>query len=90
MPNTPLDRAAVAVTVKRTLLVESRSPLGPDDVPDNEPLNGNLLQVSSLGFLGVLLRLEDELAVSLPDDLFTGRTFHVVDDVVDVVMRGAA
>lgn len=90
MPNLPLDRATVAVTVKRTLLTESRSPLEPGDVPDDEPLNGRLLQVSSLGFLGVLLRLEDELGVSLPDDMFTGRRFRVVDDVVDVVLRGAA
>jgi acyl carrier protein len=56
------------------------------EVADDEPLSGQLLRVNSLGFLGVLVRLEDHLDVTLPDDLFAGRTFATVADLVDVVM----
>jgi acyl carrier protein len=35
------------------------------------------------------MRLEDELDVTLADDLFVGRSFSTVAEVVDVVMGGA-
>jgi acyl carrier protein len=90
MQTAPVDRATVSLTVKKTLIAESRLSLAPEDVDDREPINGEVLRVSSLGFLGMLLRIEDELGVTLPDDLFTGRTFHVVDDIIEVVLQGAS
>ena len=50
---------------------------------------GDVLNVSSLGFVGMFVRLEDELDVELPDDLFNGRTFTTVDDMVEVVAAAA-
>ena len=52
---------------------------------EDELLNGPLLHVTSVGFLGMLVQLEDELGVTLPDDLFAGRTFNTVGDLIDVV-----
>lgn len=71
--------------VKRVIARESRLRLPPERIADDEPLNGEVLRVNSLGFLGMLMRLEDELDVTLPDDLFVGRRFHTVADVVAVV-----
>lgn len=79
------DRQLVLDVVKRVVISESRLSVGPDRIADDEPLNGALLRVNSLGFLGMLIRLEDELDVTLPDDLFVGRSFHTVADLVDVV-----
>ncbi|MEU3255136.1 acyl carrier protein [Streptomyces sp. NPDC006997] len=86
---TGLDRAAVAESVKRVVIAESRLPLRPADIPDDEPLNGDVLHVNSLGFVGMLVRLEDELDVVLPDDLFVGRGFTTVRDLIEVVLLGA-
>lgn len=72
--------------VKRIVALESRLSLPPDEIPDAEPLNGALLRVNSLGLLGMLVRLEDELDVTLPDDLFVGRTFTTVADLTGVVL----
>lgn len=82
---TDTDRADLARAVKRVAIAESRLSLDPESLPDDEPLNGGLLKVSSLGFLGMLMRLEDEAGVSLPDDLFVGRAFHTVADLVDLI-----
>ena len=84
-----LDRAAVADAVKRVVIAESRLSISPDDITEDEPLVGDLLRVNSLGFVGMLVRIEDELAVTLPDDLFVGRSFRTVADLVDVVRAGA-
>lgn len=81
-----IDRDLVNTVVKRLLLQESRVAVPPEAVSDDEPLNGDLLRVNSLGFLGTLVRLEDELDVTLPDDLFVGRHFTTVADLVDVVI----
>ncbi|MFD7658933.1 phosphopantetheine-binding protein [Actinosynnema sp. NPDC059797] len=81
-----LDRVTVTRTVKTVVIAESRLSIDPDAVPGDEPLNGELLRVNSFGFVGMLVRLEDELGVTLPDDLFVGRTFTTVDDLVDVVL----
>jgi acyl carrier protein len=83
------DRATVSSAVKRMLLIESRLSIPPEQLGEDEPLNGELLTINSLGFLGMLVRLEDELDVTLPDDLFIGRSFRTVADLVDVVARGA-
>ncbi|MGW0494712.1 acyl carrier protein [Streptomyces sp. NPDC003007] len=80
-----LDRDAVATVVKKVVIAESRLSLPPDEVSDDEPLVGDLLNVNSLGFVGMLVRIEDELDVTLPDDLFVGRSFRTVRDLIDVV-----
>jgi acyl carrier protein len=82
-----LDRALVAAAVKRVVIAESRLSISPDVVSDEEPLNGKLLNVNSLGFLGMLVRLEDDLDVVLPDDLFVGRSFTKVGDLIDIVIE---
>jgi acyl carrier protein len=79
-------RTEVNNAVKRMVAVESRLAMDPSAIPDIEPLNGELLKVNSLGFLGILVRLEDELDVTLPDDLFVGRTFSTVADLTEVVL----
>lgn len=79
-------RAEVNDVVKRIVALESRLSIPPHQIPDAEPLNGSLLRVNSLGFLGMLVRLEDELDVTLPDDLFAGRTFDTVADLTGVVL----
>ncbi|TML59421.1 MAG: acyl carrier protein [Actinobacteria bacterium] len=76
---------AVATAVKRLVVRESRLSIDPQTVADDELLNGSLLHVTSVGFLGMLVQLEDELGVTLPDDLFAGRTFNTVGDLIDVV-----
>jgi acyl carrier protein len=80
------DRTQVTDTVKLLLVRESRLSIDPGTVADDEPLNGDLLHVNSLGFLGMLVRLEDELDLTLADDIFAGRAFSTVADVVNVVM----
>ncbi|NBH09691.1 acyl carrier protein [Amycolatopsis sp. SID8362] len=89
MTNGP-DRETVSDSVKRVVIAESRLSLTPEEIRDNEPLNGDLLHLNSLGFVGMLVHLEDALDVTLPDDLFVGRTFKTVDDLVDVVAEGAS
>jgi acyl carrier protein len=76
---------AVAAAVKRLVVRESRLSIDPRTLSEDELLNGPLLHVTSVGFLGMLVQLEDELGVTLPDDLFAGRTFNTVGDLVDVV-----
>ncbi|MEU4744644.1 acyl carrier protein [Actinosynnema sp. NPDC023658] len=78
-------RDEVGAAVKRMVVAESRLTIDPATVDDTEPLNGEVLRVTSVGFLSMLIRLEDELGVTLPDDLFAGRTFRTVADLVDVV-----
>jgi acyl carrier protein len=80
-----IDRTRINETVKRLVIRESRLAVDPAEVDDLEPLNGDLLRVNSLGFLGMLVRLEDELDVTLPDDIFAGRAFTTVADLVDVL-----
>jgi len=89
MTHLALDRVAVAHSVTQLVITESRLSLDPADIAESEPLNGELLRVNSLGFVGMLVRLEDEIGVELPDDLFVGRRFHTVGDLVDVVMAAA-
>lgn len=84
-----LDRAAVTDSVKRVVIAESRLPLKPADIADHEPLVGQILRVNSLGFVGMLVRLEDELDIMLPDDLFVGHRFETVHDLIETVMSGA-
>ncbi|WP_433392217.1 acyl carrier protein [Micromonospora sp. KLBMP9576] len=75
----------VRAAVKRMVVRESRLAIAAERVADDEPLDGPLLRVTSLGLLGMLIRLEDELDVTLPDDLFTGRQVHTVADLAALV-----
>lgn len=84
--NATARRGEVAEILKRIVIRESRLPISPAQLAHDEPLNGDLLQINSLGFLGMLVLLEDALDVTLADDLFAGRLFTTVADLVDVVM----
>ena len=86
---TALSKRDVSDAVKRMLIAESRIMLDPAALPDDEPLVGPVLNVSSFGFIGMLIRLEDELGVDLPDDLFVDHTFATVADIVTIVAKGA-
>lgn len=83
------DHTTVSDSVKRVVIAESRLSLAPEEIQDNEPLSGDLLRINSMGFVGMLVQLEDTLDVTLPDDLFVGRTFKTVNDLVEVVAEGA-
>lgn len=74
--------------IKRILIAESGAALAVADLPGDEPLAGELLQLNSMRLLSVLVELEDEPGYTLPDDLFAGRDFHTVDDLVRVVAEG--
>ncbi len=89
MPIPAVDRPLVAHAVRRRVIAESRVSVEPSQIADDEPLNGRLLKVNSLGFVGLLIHLEDELGITLADDLFVGRTFRTVADLVDAVAEGA-
>ncbi|WIM99841.1 acyl carrier protein [Actinoplanes oblitus] len=89
MPTGTADRDTVAEAVKRFVIAESRLSIGTGQVGEDERLTGPLLSVTSLGLLGMLLRLEDDLGVTLPDDLFAGPPPGTVRDLVDLVQRAA-
>jgi acyl carrier protein len=80
-------RAEVSDTLKAIVARESRLSIAPSALADDEPLNGELLKINSLGFLGMLVQLEDALDVTLLDDVFAGRAFNTVADLVDVVIE---
>jgi acyl carrier protein len=80
-----LDRATVIATVKDIVTAEARAAVEPPAVPDDEPLAGPLLNVSSMALLGILTRIEDEFGSAVPDDLFAGRSLKTVQDLVDLV-----
>ncbi|MEV4439438.1 phosphopantetheine-binding protein [Streptomyces sp. NPDC049577] len=88
-----LARRDIAERVKRVLLDEAE-PSGAEPsgaaLPDDEPLAGERLRLNSMRLLGTLVRLEDELGFALPDDLFAGRGFHTVADLVRAVADGYA
>ncbi|MFE7778857.1 acyl carrier protein [Streptomyces sp. NPDC057445] len=83
-----LDRTTVGDIVKRVVIAESRLSIDPAGIAESEPLVGEKLRVNSLGFVGMLVRIEDELEITLPDDLFVGRSFQTVGDLIDVVLTG--
>lgn len=76
---------AVLAAVRRMAVRESRLSIEPDGIAPDEPLNGRLLRVTSVGMLGMLVRLEEDLDVTLPDDLFAGRRITTVADLVDLI-----
>ena len=82
-------RASINEAVKRVALAESRVSAPLSEVADDEMLNGPLLSVNSLGFLGMLMQLEDDCGIALPDDMFVGRSFTTVADLVEIVFAEA-
>jgi len=80
---------AVLAAVRKMVVRESRLSIDPETVAPQEPLNGGLLRMTSLGLLGMLIRLEDALGVLLPDDLFTGRQIHTVGDLAELIASAA-
>ena len=78
-------RDDVNAAMKRMLITESGLSIDAADLDDREQLNGKVLRVTSVGLLGMFIRLEDELDVTLPDDLFAGKSFYTVADLVDVL-----
>lgn len=80
---------AVLTAVRKMVVRESRLSIDPETVASDEPLNGRLLRMTSLGLLGMLIRLEDELGVLLPDDLFAGRQIYTVGDLADLIASAA-
>jgi acyl carrier protein len=80
-------REQVGTAVRRLIIREARLTIAPEELSDEEPLNGELLRINSLGFLGMIVQLEDDLDVVLPDDLFFGKQFHDIGDLVDLVCR---
>ncbi|MDG4809354.1 acyl carrier protein [Micromonospora sp. WMMD1120] len=89
MPTGTADRATVADTVKRLAIAHSKLTISTDGITEAEPLAGPLLDVTSLGLLTVLLKIEEELGVTLPDDLFSAPLPRTVGDLVDLVQRAA-
>jgi acyl carrier protein len=82
-----LSKAEVASAVKRVLVLEARSNLDPETLADDEPLNSELLRITSMSFIGVILSLEEELNITLEDELFMKTTFTTVGDVVGLIER---
>ncbi|WP_328611227.1 acyl carrier protein [Amycolatopsis sp. NBC_00345] len=80
----------VNLAVKKMMITESRLSLDPAELGDAEQLNGPVLRVTSVGLLGMFIRLEDELALTLPDGLFAGKNFGTVADLVDVLVPACA
>lgn len=86
----PPNRQAIDDAVKRMVARESRLSIDPREIANDEPLDGPLLRITSVGMLGMLIRLEDELGITLPDDIFVGRVMYTVDDLAAVVAAAAA
>lgn len=84
------DFELVLLAVKRMVVRESRLSVAAESVAADELLNGRLLRVTSLGLLSMLIQLEDDLGVTLPDDLFLGRLVYTVADLADVVHSAAS
>jgi len=80
----------VLLAVKRIVTQESRLSVDPASIAGDEPLNGALLKVTSLGLLGMLIQLEEDLGVTLPDNMFQGRQIITVSDLADVVRSACA
>ena len=84
-----LSRETVVDAVRRLVVAESRQPIDPATVPEKERLDGKLLRMSSIDVVWLLVRLEDDLVVRLPNDIFVGRRFRTVADFADAVLDGA-
>lgn len=82
-----LSRVEIAQHVKRILIQEARINLQPEQLAEDEPLNGELLRITSLSFLGMIMTLEDELAITMADELFMKTQFGNVGDLISFIDR---
>lgn len=80
-----LHKEDVVRTVKQVLIQEARVNITPDMLADDEPLNSEILRITSLSFIGIVLALEDELDIRLEDELFMKTKFTTVDDLADFI-----
>lgn len=85
-----LSRETVVDAVRKLVVADSGQPIAPAAVAENEPLDGKLLRLASIDVVWLLVRLENDLAVRLPNDIFVGRRFRTVADFADAVLAGAA
>ncbi|MYS21748.1 acyl carrier protein [Streptomyces sp. DvalAA-14] len=88
MPATQPDHAEMTRVVKKTAAAASQPPFDPAALSDDEALNGDRLRINSLSLVGLLVDVEEELGATFPDDLFVGRSFATIADLVAVVEQG--
>jgi acyl carrier protein len=79
------QKTMVAETIKRAIIDEARVNITPQQLADDELLNGTLLRITSLSFVGMLMTLEDELDIKLEDELFMQMKFTHVSDLINFV-----
>src|SRR5690242_5378839 len=84
---TQRSKQDIARAIKEILVNEARVNIAPEQLADQEPLNSELLRISSLSFLGVIISLEDALDIRLEDELFMKTKFVTVGDLVDFIYR---
>lgn len=82
----PVEQSEIVGRIKRIVAAESQISSGADSLPDTTPLTGGVLRINSLAMLGMLVKLEDELGVQLPDDLLLGRRFKTLGDIISAVL----
>ncbi len=79
------QKTMVAEIVKRAIIDEARVNIALQQLADDEALNGTLLRITSLSFVGMLMTLEDELDIKLDDELFMKMKFTLVSDLINFV-----
>jgi len=87
MSTAMLNRDGIIYLIKNAIIAELRLSISPKSITDEESLNGDLLKINSLCFVKIMIRLEEELDVTLPDDLFVGRPPTTVTDLLSIVLN---
>ncbi|MFG3100950.1 acyl carrier protein [Streptomyces sp. NPDC048182] len=75
--------------VKKVAAAASEPPVDPDGLRDDEPLNGDRLNINSLTLISLLVQIEEETGVFLSDELFVGRSFTTVADIAAIVEQSS-
>ncbi|MER7491184.1 acyl carrier protein [Streptomyces pharetrae] len=83
------DRARISLAIRSIVVAESGLSLDPASLSEQEPLNGDLLKINSMAVVRSLMQLEDDLGITLSDDLFVGRSFRTVSDLIEVAQQDA-
>jgi len=84
-----MNTTDVRATVTRVLIDETDQ-ADQVEVTPRTPLADGGLALSSLSFMRVLIRLEDEFGIELDDSAVMGARLTVVEDLITVVRDGAA
>ncbi len=87
MSTVTFNRDYIIYLIKNTIIAELKLSISPDSITDEESLDGDLLKVNSFCFVKIMIRLEEELGVTLPDDLFVGRPPTTVTDLLATVLN---